>query len=177
MFLGQYFLQFTNPASDFEYDLNEDDTGVIIKKYKGEAKDVVIPSVIEDFPVVKLGIEAFFSAGVVSVVIPNGVKVIGESAFSYCTSLTSVTIGDGVQTINYEAFRDCTSLVSVTIGKGIKTVEGGVFRNCSSLTTFNIGVEKITYDSYYYDRKDVIKEYLLPAIKRKFTWKNEGTAD
>ena len=49
----------TTPASDFEYDLNKEGTGVVIKKYKGKATDVVIPSVIEEFPVVELGRYAF----------------------------------------------------------------------------------------------------------------------
>ena len=47
--------QKANPPSDFDYDLNKEGSGVIIKKYKGEATDVIIPSIIEDFPVVTLG--------------------------------------------------------------------------------------------------------------------------
>ena len=47
--------QKANPASDFECELNNDGTGVVIKKYKGVATNVIIPSVIEDFPVVELG--------------------------------------------------------------------------------------------------------------------------
>ena len=37
-------------SSDFEYDLNEEGSGVVIKKYKGKAKDVVIPSVYVSSP-------------------------------------------------------------------------------------------------------------------------------
>lgn len=47
--------QSVSPASDFEYDLNGDGTGVVILKYIGEGGDIVIPDSIEDFPVVSVG--------------------------------------------------------------------------------------------------------------------------
>ena len=43
------------PASDFEYDLNGDSTGIVILKYVGKGGDIVIPDSIEDFPVVSVG--------------------------------------------------------------------------------------------------------------------------
>ena len=102
--------QKANPASDFEYYLNGEGTGLVIKKYKGEAKDVIIPSVIEDFPVVELGSSAFSFTSVVSVVIPNSVQKIEVLAFCGCTSLTSVTIPNSVQKIGWDAFSGCSSL-------------------------------------------------------------------
>ena len=48
-----------------------------------------------------------------SAVIAEGVTSIGDSAFSYCTSLTSVTIPDSVTSIGGWAFEDCTSLTDV----------------------------------------------------------------
>ena len=131
--------QKASPASDFEYDLNEDDTGVIIKKYKGEAKDVVVPSVIEDFPVVELRNYAFGYTNIVSVVISNGVQTIGSDAFRGCTSLVSVTIGDGVQTIGSDAFSGCTSLTSINIPNSVKKISYGEFSGCTSLTSVTIG--------------------------------------
>ena len=47
--------QNVSPASDFEYDLNGDGTGVVILKYVGKGGDIVIPDSIEDFPVVSGG--------------------------------------------------------------------------------------------------------------------------
>ena len=43
------------------------------------------------------------------------VTKIGDSAFSWCSSLTSVTIGDSVTTIGEDAFYRCSSLTSVYI--------------------------------------------------------------
>ncbi|MDE7292047.1 MAG: leucine-rich repeat domain-containing protein, partial [Treponemataceae bacterium] len=49
-----------------------------------------------------------------SVVIPNGVMIIGTDAFRDCTSLKSVVIPDSVTAIDKRAFFGCTSLDNVT---------------------------------------------------------------
>ncbi len=52
---AQAIAQNVSPASDFEYDLSGDGTGVVILKYVGKGGDIVIPDSIEDFPVVSVG--------------------------------------------------------------------------------------------------------------------------
>ena len=42
--------------------------------------------------------------------IPQGITAIGDSAFSYCDSLTSVSIPDSVTSIGDYAFGDCSNL-------------------------------------------------------------------
>ncbi len=66
------------------------------------------------------GDEAFDGArGIVSVVLPASLEVIGWGAFRNCGELTSVTLqGDGALTIEYEAFQGCNQLSSVTIPSG-----------------------------------------------------------
>jgi hypothetical protein len=48
-----------------------------------------------------------------SYTIPNGVTAIGNSAFSYCTSLTNITIPASVTYIGYSAFWDCINLIEI----------------------------------------------------------------
>ena len=70
----------------------------------------------------------------VDVTIPEGVTSIGDSAFSWCKSLTSVTIPEGVTSIGNSAFSWCKSLTSVTIPKSVTSIGEGAFYGCWSLT-------------------------------------------
>ena len=70
--------------------------------------------------------------------IPDSVTIIGDSAFSHCTSLTSVTIPDSVTSIGNRAFADCTSLTSVTIPNSVTIIGDSAFSNCTSLTSVTI---------------------------------------
>jgi hypothetical protein len=73
-----------------------------------------------------------------SVTIGNGVKTIGASAFSFCSSLTSVTIPGSVESIGREIFEYCTSLKNVTIGNGVKSIGSAAFSGCSSLASITL---------------------------------------
>ena len=115
--------QQANPASDFVYDLNEEGTGILIKSYKGKNADVVIPSEIEEFPVVELGEGAFkYNRNITSIVVPNSVKKIGEATFSGCVFLTSVTLSNSLKEISDSAFDCCTSLSSITIPDSVEKI-------------------------------------------------------
>ena len=66
-------------------------------------------------------------------VIPDGVKIIGDSAFESCTALTSVIIPDGVTIIDAYAFLHCSSLTSVIIPDSVKTIYRNVFTGANNL--------------------------------------------
>lgn len=80
-----------------------------------------------------------YSGSIKSLVINDGVKSIGNHAFSRCSNLTSVTIPDSVTSIGGWAFSSCSSLTSVTIPDSITTIGNGTFCDCSSLTSVTIG--------------------------------------
>ena len=85
---------------------------------------------------------AFANTGLVSVVIPDGVKVIGECAFADCEYLESVVIPPSVKKIERGAFSRCRKLKSVS---GIETVsEFGtdVFYGCG------LGEERLDSDVF-----------------------------
>ena len=75
---------------------------------------------------------------ITSVTIKDGVTIIGERAFSDCTSLTSVTIGNSVNSIGELAFEHCSSLSSITIGHNVTFIKDEAFYACDSLTTVTI---------------------------------------
>ena len=67
----------------------------------------------------------------------NGLPVttIGNSAFSYCDSLTSVVIGNSVTSIGNYAFYSCSSLTSIVIPDSVTSIGNYAFYNCTSLTS------------------------------------------
>ena len=70
--------------------------------------------------------------------IPQGIRIIGDWAFSDCESLTSVTIPDSVTAIDDWAFYRCESLTSVTIPDSVTSIGSGVFGYCESLTSVTV---------------------------------------
>ena len=68
-----------------------------------------------------------------SLVIPDEVTSIGKSAFANCKSLRSLVIPDGVTRIGNEAFYGCKSLSSLVFPNSITSIGDGEFCVCSSL--------------------------------------------
>ena len=66
-------------------------------------------------------------------VIPNSVTSIGDSAFSFCTSLQSIVIPNSVTSIEYHAFYGCHSLQSIVIPNSVTSIGDWAFEGCHSL--------------------------------------------
>lgn len=65
--------------------------------------------------------------------IRKGVKVIGNSAFWLCSSLTNINIPNGVTTIGEGAFVRCKSLTIINIPNSVTTIGEGAFRSCKNI--------------------------------------------
>lgn len=61
------------------------------------------------------------------------VKVIANSAFARCTSLTGIVIPEGVTTLEKWAFYYCSALTDVTLPASLTTVGEGAFQVCNKL--------------------------------------------
>jgi len=127
------------PASNFQYDLNSAGDGIVIKKYTGSNTRLVIPRTIEGYPVVEVRGETNIPTGrldsisnwtfLVSVVIPEGVRVITDSAFAYQTELVSVTLPSTLEEIGWHAFSH-SGLQTIRIPDSVKTIssfDGGKY--------------------------------------------------
>ena len=92
--------------------------GNVFYKYKGDIPENT--SFVIKEGTVSISPDAFIKEnrridyGLVAVVIPNSVEIIGEYAFSQCRALRSVNIPSRVTTIESYAFSYCKSLTSVT---------------------------------------------------------------
>lgn len=68
-----------------------------------------------------------------SVVIEEGVKVIGQFMFSGCSKLTQIVLPDSVTAIGNSAFMYCFSLSKITLGKNLSSIGSGAFTGCNYL--------------------------------------------
>ena len=66
--------------------------------------------------------------------IRKGVKVIGNSAFGWCSSLTNINISNSVTNIGDKAFSECKSLTNINIPNSVTNIGNGAFSWCDSLT-------------------------------------------
>ncbi len=80
----------------------------------------------------------FYSSGIKSVNIPEGVKKIESTAFFDCENLESVSMPDTVNEIDYSVFSECKNLQSVHLSKNLKVLPGGVFSETESLTEISL---------------------------------------
>ena len=105
--------------------------------------DIVIPETVEyegiSYRVTEISSRAFYDSEVTSVVIPNSVTGIREYAFQNCTLLTSVTGGKNILIIGQEAFSGCSSLTTADILYSVKQIDLAAFGGCRSLTSVTIG--------------------------------------
>jgi hypothetical protein len=141
-----------------------------ITGYLGTDGTVVIPGMINGYPVTSIGSSAFFyqttltnvtipgsitnigfqaftGCGLTSVSIPDGVVTIGQSAFMHCSSLTNVSFGNSVTSIADGAFYGCTSLTNVFIPKNVTNIYSTAFVYCSNLTALDVDVINPAFSS------------------------------
>lgn len=92
------------------------------------------------------------------VVIPDGIKVVGEYAFSDDNNITSVIIPDGVTAIMSSALRYCPNLRYVKIPDGVTSIGRDAFFGSQNLKSLTIpdSVTDIADESigYYYSREN-----------------------
>ena len=144
--------------AEFEFKLTEDGNGLVITKYKGTSRHAVIPATIQGLPVKEVanmgnpqvttivlsdGIEVIGSNacsgydGLTTVVLPSTLKVIANRAFEKCTALRTVNFPDSLRAIGLEAFYD-TGLEEVTLPEGLVLLCGAAFNSCDKLERITI---------------------------------------
>jgi hypothetical protein len=182
---------FAQTEDDFRVTLTSDGTGVVITGYTGKAAAVTIPAAIQGKPVREIGGAVFFdNQTMTSVIIPEGVICIGESAFSD-TKLTAITLPTTLTSLGHEAFSstgisavtlpgsltdigagvfwDCKSLKTVTLSEGITEISdrfgpyGGMFQGCITLTTVTLPSTLTTIGSNAFSGCSALTVIALPA--------------
>ena len=76
-----------------------------LKGYEGKPEKLEIPAQVEDCLVTEIAGRCFYDCDTLQgIVLPEGLKVIGEESFAACDRLASVILSEGVEAIEENAF-------------------------------------------------------------------------
>jgi hypothetical protein len=132
-------------GAQFNYVTNNG--AITITHYTGSDSAVIIPDTINDFAVVSIGPGAFYFSSITSVIIPNSVTNIGDSAFQSCGSLNAITIPNSVIAIGNYEFQFCGSLTNLSIPSSVISVGDFAFFACTNLATITVDAANSMYSS------------------------------
>lgn len=96
--------------------------GTTLKKYIGSDIDVILPVGLTE-----IADNTFSERNIRSVVVPEGVKVIGRRAFENCFELEEAYLPSTLKELGGYAFVDCHKLRQITLGNKLTAIEDSLF--------------------------------------------------
>jgi len=127
-------VQIVCETSEDNFEYMERDGNIVITKYNGKDKNVVIPRRINDKNVTVIGIYAFKNCiNLMDIIISDNVISIGSGAFKDCKNLMSVSIPSSVRNIGVGTFNGCINLSNVSISSGVVKIDKYAFKDCINL--------------------------------------------
>ena len=142
-------------------------TSVILTEYTGyvgkksffsceNLTDVVLPNGVKS-----LGDYAFSGSALGRVVVPATIMAIGKGAFSNCTAMEQVVLWDGVLRIGSSAFSGCTSIRQISIPDSVTEMGSSAFRQCSNLQKAVIGSRVTILPDYLFQECTSLSDVTL----------------
>lgn len=169
----------TLDKSELEYVV--DNGEIIIKKYRGDKKNIKIPDSIDGMIVKeieesafetleltkvvlprfvrRIGDYVFTRANLKSLIIPSTVEYIGKYSFEY-SNITNLIIPGSVKTIERGAFND-SPLTKLILNEGLQNIERGVFGQ-AVLTELKLPSTLVTIGEYAFEYCK-LKSLVIPA--------------
>lgn len=103
-----------------------------------------------------------------TILLPENIKFIGESAFEHCKKLINVKSINNFSTLNrisYNAFYDCQSLLELNLlSSSLSMINAGAFNECSSLLNISFPNTLSTLDSIFWGNYPISKNISLSNI-------------
>jgi len=112
---------------------NGDKTELIIMPEDCEITDLTLPATVKTIAASSLS-----GSRIRTIQLPDGLKTIGDYAFSSAEYLTSVTIPNTVESIGISAFARCRSLTEATLPASLSVIPESVFNDCTSLKSVTL---------------------------------------
>lgn len=101
--------------------------------YVGDEVDIEIPAKIKE-----IGNSVFAGKHILSVEIPDGVKVINAFAFKNCQELERVRLPEGLEELGFYTFKDCRSLEEISLPASLRRMYDGAFEGCDRLNSIEL---------------------------------------
>lgn len=99
-----------------DYELTSTKDGVILSNYIENSPEVIVPETIDGKRIVEIGRYAFKNhREIVTVSLPDSIKVIGSHAFYDCRKLSKIRIGEEISEIEDGAFKNCGELAAIEL--------------------------------------------------------------
>ncbi len=167
MILAMGLLLQTNVWAKTDFVTKTVDNKKVLVKYNGNESKVTIPEGIK-----VIGGSAFEGNKKIKKVILSGSVVeIGDYAFNDCTNLKTVKFSDNLKKIYKGAFRNCKNIKTIKINKNLKLLDEFVFAGCTKLNKVTVAKE----NRYFKTSKGVLysknmkKLYLYPSALKTTT--------
>lgn len=165
--LGVYFLVKPYGAvkyvADSSFEYTQTENGIILTKYTGQNKNIIIPDKIDGMKVVSLSGTFHGNSTVENVIIPEGVEEIDYMAFWHCINLTSVELPESVKTIGHAAFNSCISLKKVKGDFAYTQIMPYAFTNCASLEKIDLPETLEFIGEKAFEECESLKKLVIPA--------------
>ncbi|MCQ2407024.1 MAG: leucine-rich repeat domain-containing protein [Oscillospiraceae bacterium] len=108
--------------------------------------------------------------------VPDGIRVIGESAFEGNAAVTTVHLPQTVEEIRRTAFAHCPSLQVAEFGDNLKSIGDSAFESCDTLNYLRLGHALQSVGDYAFASCPALTEIYLPDTLEKIGEKAFGYA-
>ena len=105
-----------------------------------------------------------------SLTLPSSVTLIGGHAFEKCSGLTSLTLPSSVTSIGEFAFRYCSGLTSLTIPSGVTTIDYYAFADCRGLTSLTLPSSVTSIGGHAFESCSGLTSLTLPSSVTEIDW-------
>ncbi len=110
-------------------------SGTTLMQYRGNEERVVVPDGIT-----VIGEKAFSRNEVVGrVILPDSIREIREEAFADCLLLQTINLKEVLEYIGKSAFENCVKLICVDLPESLNTIEKSAFNRCRNLNEVLFG--------------------------------------